>query len=406
MRATGDSRNVLKNLAIYRRRASEQSCRLLYRPREFDIVVSLEVDGLRELRFLPDGLSAMLLSLPEPLCSSSWPTGQFWTSPCPANALSIPRCTAYCPLGTFIGPETYVTIALVKTLPLASIVILVLVAPYACGGGGRDAENAKHARHVAVSVSPTAASVQVSQSQQFTANVSGTANTAVTWSVSGIAGGNSTVGTVDSSGFYTAPSRVPGPSITVTADSVAQPAVSASAAVILMPPPPVTVTISPNSVSLQLGQTEQFSAAVSGTGNTAVNWLVNGAIGGSPAAGMITPNGLYTTPSSVPTGSVTVSAQSVYDSASYANASVALTQPVAHQVSLSWSASASTVAGYYVYRSMQAGTGYARINPTLDTATVYIDGKVSSGQYFYAVTAVDSNGVESGYSNVAQATVP
>ena len=294
-----------------------------------------------------------------------------------------------------------------KSLSLAPLAILFLVAPYACGGSSENGGHGDHDRHVSVSVSPTTASVEVSQSQQFTASVSGTPNTAVTWSVNGIAGGNSTVGTVDSSGFYTAPSRVPGSSITVTADSAAQPAASANAAVIVMPPPPVTVTISPTSVSLQLGQRQQFSAAVSGTANTAVNWLVNGAIGGNATVGTITSNGLYTAPSSAPTGSVTVTARNVYDPASSANASVAIIQPVAHQVSLSWSTSPSTVVGYNVYRSMQAGAGYARINPVLETATVYTDGNVSPGQtYFYAVTAVDSSGVESGYSNVAQATIP
>ena len=386
-----------------------------------------------------------------------------------------------------------------KLLPLTSLAIVFVVAPYAwTGSGGGHGGNGKGGHRVSVSLSPTAASVGVSQSQQFTANVSGTANTAVTWSVNGIAGGNSAIGTVDSAGVYTAPSQVPGSSIAVTADSVAQPAASASAAVTVMPPPPVTVTVSPKSASLQLGQTQQFSATVSGTTNAAVNWLVNGiaggnstlgtvnssgsytapstvpgssitvtadsvaqtavsasaavtvvtpppvtvtisptsaslqlgqsqqfsatvsgttntavswlvngVIGGSAAAGTITTNGLYTTPSSVPTASVTVTARSMYDSTRYANSAVSIIPPVTHQVSLSWSASASTVAGYNVYRSLQAGTGYARINPALETATVYTDSNVSSGKtYFYAVTAVDSSGVESGYSNVSQATIP
>jgi hypothetical protein len=249
--------------------------------------------------------------------------------------------------------------------------------------------------------------VQENQSQQFTANISGTANTAVTWSVNGIAGGNSAVGTIDSSGFYTAPAAVPGSSVTVTADSVAQPTASANAVVTVVAPPGVTVTISPNNTTLQISQNQQFTANVSGTTYTAVNWLVNGTIGGSAAAGTITSNGLYTAPSSVPTGPVIVTARSVYNTAISANASVSIVQPVAHQVSLSWSASPSTVAGYNVYRTVQAGTAYSRINSTLQTATVYTDGNVSSGQtYFYAVTAVDSNGVESAYSNAAQATIP
>src|SRR5436190_8266197 len=38
----------------------------------------------------------------------------------------------------------------------------------------------------------------------------------------------------------------------------------------------VSVTITPNSSTLQVGQSQQFSATVSNTTNTAVNWLVNG----------------------------------------------------------------------------------------------------------------------------------
>jgi fibronectin type 3 domain-containing protein len=38
---------------------------------------------------------------------------------------------------------------------------------------------------------------------------------------------------------------------------------------------------------------------------------------------------------------------------------------------------------------------------------VYTDNTIVSGQtYYYATTAVDSSGVESGYSNLAQAVIP
>jgi Bacterial Ig-like domain (group 2) len=60
---------------------------------------------------------------------------------------------------------------------------------------------------VGVSVSPTFASVTVThQTQAFSAAVQGTTNTAVTWSVDGMAGGNSTLGTISNSGVYTPPS--------------------------------------------------------------------------------------------------------------------------------------------------------------------------------------------------------
>jgi hypothetical protein len=74
-----------------------------------------------------------------------------------------------------------------------------------------------------VSVSPTTANVLLGATQSFTATVQGTGafNPNVTWSVSGIVGGNSTYGTITADGLYTAPVTVPNPSnVTVTATSV------------------------------------------------------------------------------------------------------------------------------------------------------------------------------------------
>jgi hypothetical protein len=83
---------------------------------------------------------------------------------------------------------------------------------------------------VIVSISPTSANVPVGTGQQFTATVQGTSNTAVTWSVNGVVGGNTTVGTITQQGFYIAPGAVPTPAtVTVTATSQASPSASASA---------------------------------------------------------------------------------------------------------------------------------------------------------------------------------
>jgi hypothetical protein len=81
-------------------------------------------------------------------------------------------------------------------------------------------------------ISPTGATVSANKTQQFEAIVSGNANTAVTWQVNGVNGGNSTVGTISTSGLYTAPAAVPssGP-VTVTAVSEANSATSASVGV-------------------------------------------------------------------------------------------------------------------------------------------------------------------------------
>lgn len=80
-----------------------------------------------------------------------------------------------------------------------------------------------------VIVSPASASLAAGSTLQFTATVSFNTDHAVTWSVDGIAGGNVTVGTVDSTGLYSAPNTAG--THTITATSVADPTASGSAVV-------------------------------------------------------------------------------------------------------------------------------------------------------------------------------
>jgi hypothetical protein len=264
-----------------------------------------------------------------------------------------------------------------------------------------------HPHRISVTISPTASSLQAGQSQQFAATVSGTSNTAVNWLVNGGIGGNSAVGTISPAGIYSAPAAAPSSVVTVTAQSAYQSTASASAAVSITPPATVSISISPVSSTLQVNGSQQFAAAVSGTTYTAVSWSVSGVLGGNLLVGTISSSGLYTAPASAPTGPVTVTAQSTYDPNSSASAPVMITAPVAHDVNLSWIASSSPVAGYNIYRGNQSSGPFARINSLLDTATVYTDGSVVSGQmYYYVTTAVDSTGAESGYSNLAQALIP
>lgn len=86
----------------------------------------------------------------------------------------------------------------------------------------------------------------------------------------------------------------------------------------------------------------------------------------------------------------------------------AVTSSIPHTVSLSWNASTSTnIKGYYVYRADIAGGAYAKLNGSPVTATAYTDASVASGRtYYYVTTAVDTNNVESTYSNQATAVVP
>jgi serine protease len=94
---------------------------------------------------------------------------------------------------------------------------------------------------IAIGVLPTSATLEaVSGTQLFTATVSNAqSNAGVTWLVDGVAGGNATIGTIDSGGSYLAPALVPSPAtVTVTATSIEDPTISSSAQVTITAPPP------------------------------------------------------------------------------------------------------------------------------------------------------------------------
>ena len=81
--------------------------------------------------------------------------------------------------------------------------------------------------------------------------------------------------------------------------------------------------------------------------------------------------------------------------------------PVTHSVSLAWSPSTSSVAGYNVYRSSVSGGPYTKLTETPAAGTTFADSAVQSGQtYYYVVTAVSATNVESAYSNETSAAIP
>ena len=167
---------------------------------------------------------------------------------------------------------------------------------------------------VSVTVSPHNAGVETSHTQQFSATVVNTNNTSVTWQVNGVTGGNSTVGTINANGLYTAPGTVPAqPTVTVTAISVADPTKSDSASVTITVTP--VLTVNPQQANVVVGNQQQFTASISGPSNQAVNWSLSGTGCSGVQCGTIAANGLYTAPGSVPSpATVTVKATSQVDS--------------------------------------------------------------------------------------------
>ena len=143
-----------------------------------------------------------------------------------------------------------------------------------------------------VTVAPTTASVNGGLTQKFTATVTGAppSNTGVTWSLVRLQPGDpAPVGVVDQTGLYTAPNPViVAQTFAVQACTVADTNVCGQSQVSLVP---VSVTVSPLTVSLSPGGTQQFTTVVLGTSNTAVTWSL------VPSIGTIRTTGLYTAPS-------------------------------------------------------------------------------------------------------------
>ena len=84
-------------------------------------------------------------------------------------------------------------------------------------------------RVVAITISPTQIQMYTGATQQFTAVVSGVTSNSIAWEVNGTVGGNSIVGTISSTGLYTAPTQFPNMALSVEAALAEAPSVYAGA---------------------------------------------------------------------------------------------------------------------------------------------------------------------------------
>jgi len=219
---------------------------------------------------------------------------------------------------------------------------------------------------VSVGVSPQSANLTASQTRQFTATVTGNANTSVTWSMS------PSVGTL-SNGLYTAPSVINTAQwVTITATSVADAIKSASSMVQLTPTASVSVGVSPQSANLTASQTMQFTANVTGNANTSVTWSM------SPSVGSLS-NGFYMAPSVIKSAqSITITATSLADSSKFASATVQLT-PTAVGVSIGVSPLSATLAALQTTQFTATVTGNANTSVTWSMTPAI--GTLSNGLY-------------------------
>ena len=150
------------------------------------------------------------------------------------------------------------------------VLIAVSVPNVGCGGGSAAPASApppapaSTPSTVSVSISPVSANVSVGSTEQFTATVTGASNTAVTWNVNGVAGGNSSAGTITNTGLYIAPPTVPAiATAQVSAVSQADSSKSAAAS--------VTIThLQIGHVFLVVEENHGYSAVI---GSSSMPWL-------------------------------------------------------------------------------------------------------------------------------------
>src|ERR1700690_2655375 len=209
-----------------------------------------------------------------------------------------------------------------------AIVIPALFTLAACGGGSGSATIKS------VVISPTAATVPVNTTTQFTATVnltdSTTTNTAVTWQVNGVAGGTTTTGTIAPStidvqvGIYTAPAVAPGGTDNGQVDITAvatQTTTSTTTTPVLVTSNTAVVTVgageglavNPLTTTVPAGGSRLFAATLNSVADPNATWTITPTAGTGQTAGDIgaidPTTGLYTAPFFPPPGaSITVTA--------------------------------------------------------------------------------------------------
>jgi hypothetical protein len=269
-----------------------------------------------------------------------------------------------------------------------------------------------------ITAQPASKTVLTGQTATFSVTATGTATLTYQWKKGGVAISGAT------SASYKTPA-------TASADNGAQFTVTVTNAAGSVTSNPATLTVSAatailnashaslNFSSVNIGSSSSLPITFTNAGNSNVT-ISNVSLSGAGYAASGVQTGQILTPGQVATMNVTFTpatagslpgSVTVTSNASNSPATVTLSgtgvQPVSHSVTLTWTASTSTVVGYNVYRSSVSGGPYSKMNSTIIAGTTYVDSTVISGQtYFYVVTSVDSNSVESANSAEVTATVP
>ncbi len=215
---------------------------------------------------------------------------------------------------------------------LSALAISVLLA--ACGGaGGGGLTTPPPPPQLTVTISPASGSVLLGETLPFSATVSNSPNTSVSWSVNGLPGGSAQAGVISADGLYTAPAELPqGAEVQVTATSQADPTKSSTAGVSITSD--ISVSITPAISSIELGAPQSFHATLTSSGkpDPTIHWSLSGAAC-SGNCGTVDANGNYTAPAILPSNpNVTLTAASAADPSKQASTSLTITSHFTLQI--------------------------------------------------------------------------
>jgi hypothetical protein len=156
------------------------------------------------------------------------------------------------------------------------------------------------------------------------------------------------------------------------------------------PPPAASkVTVAPGSATVSRGAVQRFTATVSGSTDQNVSWKVNGVRGGSSTFGLISLEGVYVAPVTVPNpATVTITATAFADATKSGTAAVTLQTGSSVQVIIAGSGSRVTVPTFGSRQFSAAVTGTSnpavtwRVNGT--TGGSAVTGTITPMGLYYA----------------------
>lgn len=207
---------------------------------------------------------------------------------------------------------------------LGIAIVGTLCSLIACSGGGGAANAPAAPSGPVVTLPPAPAPLAPGATLSLTAQVEHANSATLVWKVDGIAGGNSTVGTVNASGLtgaYAAP--MASGAHTITAELASDPERRASITVTIQDTGQGAVLLTPTTGRVATSGTLGFSAAITGGISDQILWSVDGVAGGNATVGTVAGSGAtvtYTAPASP--GDHVLTASRVGDPARSASAGI------------------------------------------------------------------------------------